>query len=52
MVKQAENLKESACMENWRGELLGSVVSRLKDCFLELNAWENEWKLEEQRGLI
>ena len=35
VVKQAENLTESACMGNWRGELLGSVVSRLMDLFLE-----------------
>ena len=35
MVKQVENLRESACMGNWRGELLGSVVSRLMELFPE-----------------
>ena len=35
VVKQAKNLRESACMQNWRGELLWSVVSRLMELFLK-----------------
>ena len=33
VVKQAENLKKSTCIEHWRGELLRRVLPRLKGCF-------------------
>ena len=42
VVKQVESLRESTCMRNWGGELLGSVVSRLMELFPEFEGGKHQ----------
>ena len=51
VVKQAENLRESTCMGNWRGELLGSVVSRLMELFPEFEGGKHQVGSESKVGI-
>ena len=51
VVKQAENLRESTCIGNWRGKLLGSVVSRIMELFTEFEGGKHQVGSKAKVGL-